>query len=81
MVALLVLFMILGCLLADAILLSVRERRAVKAGELSTTPAHAMVFAQDGGKPVERKEKEITAASSRQSSDLTDAEKERKGKE
>ncbi len=54
MVALLVLFMILGCLLADAILLSVRERRAVKAGEWSTTPAHAMVFAQDGGKPVEQ---------------------------
>jgi len=57
MVALLVLFTILGCLLADAILLSVREHRAVTAGQLSRTPAHAMVFAQDGGEPVEKGEK------------------------
>ncbi len=60
MVALLVVFTIVACLLADAILLSVRERRAVTAGQAATTPAvHAMVFAQDGGKPVEKDEKVI----------------------
>ncbi|RLE16450.1 MAG: hypothetical protein DRJ14_08570 [Acidobacteria bacterium] len=57
MVALLVLFTILACLLADAILLSVRERRAATAGQLARTPAHAMVFAQDGGEPVKKDEK------------------------
>ncbi len=52
MVALLVLFTIVGCLVADSILLSVRERRAAVAGQAATVGQHAMVFAQDGGKPV-----------------------------
>ena len=56
MVALLVVFTILACLLADAILLSVRERRAVTAGQVSAVPAHEIVFAQDGGEPVEKDE-------------------------
>ena len=56
MVALLVVFTILACLLADAILLSVRERRAIAAVQVSAAPAHAMVFAQDGGEPVENDE-------------------------
>ncbi|MCK5878410.1 MAG: hypothetical protein KAH24_01430 [Holophagae bacterium] len=56
MVALLVVFTILACLLADSILLSVRERRAIAAVQVSTVPAHAMVFAQDGGEPVENDE-------------------------
>ncbi|NOY23141.1 MAG: hypothetical protein GXO70_06500 [Acidobacteria bacterium] len=59
MVALLVVFTILACLLADAILLSVREHRAVRASQVSTVPAHGLVFAQDGGEPVEKDEKVI----------------------
>ncbi|NOZ14004.1 MAG: hypothetical protein GXO69_10225 [Acidobacteria bacterium] len=59
MVALLVLFAILACLLADAILLSVREHRAATAGSLAKTPAGSMVFAQDGGKPVKKDENGI----------------------
>ena len=54
MVALLVLFTIVGCLVVDSIVLSVRERRAVMAGEQKLTGAESMVFAQDGGKPVEK---------------------------
>ncbi|NOY23140.1 MAG: hypothetical protein GXO70_06495 [Acidobacteria bacterium] len=54
MVALLVLFTIVGCLVVDSIVLSVRERRAVMAGERKLTGAESMVFAQDGGKPVEK---------------------------
>jgi len=56
MVALLVVFTILACLLADTILLSVRERKEVTADQISAIPAHAMVFAQDGGDPVEKDE-------------------------
>ncbi len=54
MVALLVLFTIVGCLLADSIVLSVRERRAVAvtAGR-KLAGAESLVFAQDGGKPVD----------------------------
>ena len=52
MVALLVLFTIVGCLVTDAIVLSVREHRAVTAGQVATVGEHAMVFAQDGGEPV-----------------------------
>lgn len=59
MVALLVVFTILACLLADAILLSVRERRAVRAAQVTTVPTHGMVFAQDGGEPVKEEEKAI----------------------
>ena len=59
MVALLVLFTIVGCLVADSIVLSVRERRAATVGQVATIGEHAMVFAQDGGEAVEaEKEKE-----------------------
>lgn len=58
MVALLVLFTIVGCLVADSIVLSVRERRAATAGQVATVGEHAMVFAQDGGKPVEAEKEE-----------------------
>ena len=52
MVALLVLFTIVGCLVTDSIVLSVREHRAVTAGQVATVGEHAMVFAQDGGESV-----------------------------
>ncbi|RLE15984.1 MAG: hypothetical protein DRJ14_09370 [Acidobacteria bacterium] len=52
MVALLVLFTIAGCLVTDSIVLSVREHRAVRAGQVATIGEHSMVFAQDGGEPV-----------------------------
>ncbi len=59
MVALLVLFTIVGCLVADSIVLSVRQHRAVTAGQVATIGEHAMAFAQDGGEPIEaEKEKE-----------------------
>jgi len=59
MVALLVVFTIIGCLVADSIIMSVRERRAATAGQVATIGEHAMVFAQDGGEAVEaEKEKE-----------------------
>ncbi|NOZ14003.1 MAG: hypothetical protein GXO69_10220 [Acidobacteria bacterium] len=61
MVALLVLFTIVGCLLADSIVLSVRQRKAVMAGERRLTGAESLVFAQDGGKPV-KKETEADSA-------------------
>ncbi len=54
MVALLVLFTIVGCLVVDSIVLSVRERRAVMVGGRKLTGAENMVFAQDGGKPVKK---------------------------
>ncbi len=58
MVALLVVFTIVGCLVADSILLSVREHRAVTAGQVATVGEHAMVFAQDGGEPVKAEKEE-----------------------
>jgi len=57
MVALLVIFTIVGCLVVDSIVLSVRERRSVMAGERKLAGVESMVFAQDGGKPVEKDEK------------------------
>jgi len=45
MVALLVLFTIVGCLVADSIVLSVREHRAVTVGQVATIGEHAMAFA------------------------------------
>ncbi len=58
MVALLVLFTIVGCLVMDSIVLAVREHRAVTAGQVATVGKHAMVFAQDGGKPVKTEKDE-----------------------
>ena len=51
MVALLVVLTILVCLVADGILMSVREKRAVTAGERKFVPTKNMIFAQDGGEP------------------------------
>ncbi len=58
MVALLVVFTIIGCLVADSIIMSVRERRAATAGQVATIGEHAMVFAQDGGEAVEAEKEE-----------------------
>ncbi len=51
MVALLVLFTIVACLVVDGILMSVRERHAVVSGKAVPVPMENMVFAQDGGEP------------------------------
>lgn len=51
MVALLVVLTIVACLVVDGIVVSVRERRAVTAGQ-SVGAVPEMVFAQDGGEPV-----------------------------
>lgn len=62
MVALLVVLTIFICLVADGILMSVREKRAVAAGERKLVPAKNMVFAQDGGelkKPESEKDRNI----------------------
>ncbi len=50
MVALLVIFTILAFLAVDGIVLSIRKRRE---GVTSRTPSAELVFAQDGGKPME----------------------------
>ncbi len=49
MVALLIVLTIIGCLVADAIVVAMRERRAVA---MSGQAVPEMVFAQDGGEPV-----------------------------
>jgi len=54
MVALLVLFTIVGCLVADSIVMSVRERRVVAVSGRKLTGAESLVFAQDGGKPIKK---------------------------
>ncbi len=51
MVALLVVLTILVCLVADGILMSVREKRAVTGREGKLVATKSMVFAQDGGEP------------------------------
>ena len=58
MVALLVLFTIVGCLVVDSIVLSVRERRTVMAGERKLAGVESMVFAQDGGEKVDKEVKD-----------------------
>lgn len=50
MVALLIVLTIIGCLVADAIVVTMRERRAVA---MSGQAVPEMVFAQDGGEPVD----------------------------
>ena len=56
MVALLVVLTIVACLIVDGIVVSVREHRAVSAASGQVVPE--MVFAQDGGEPIdEQKEK------------------------
>ena len=59
MVALLVIFTIVGCLIVDSIVVSVRERRAVTVGEREMVGAHAMVFAQDGGEPIQESDEKV----------------------
>ncbi len=54
MVALLVILTIIACLTVDMIVLSLRKKRA-EARKLALEPN--LVFAQDGGKPVDKKEK------------------------
>ncbi len=54
MVALLVIFTILAFLAVDGIVLSVRKRRE---GVTSHSSAGELVFAQDGGKPVDEDKK------------------------
>ncbi len=55
MVALLVIFTILAFLVVDGIVLSLRRRRE---GVSEYSPSSNLVFAQDGGKPVEDEKKE-----------------------
>ncbi len=54
MVALLVVLTIIACLTVDMIVLSVRKKRA-EARKLALEPN--LVFAQDGGKKIEKEEK------------------------
>jgi len=51
MVALLVLFTIVACLVADGIVMAVREKRAAAARERNLVPMENIVIAQDGGEP------------------------------
>ena len=49
MVALLVLFTIVACLVADGIVVALREKDVVAERDRKLVPMESMVFAQDGG--------------------------------
>ncbi len=49
MVALLVLFAIVACLVADGIVVALREKEVVAERDRKLVPMESMVFAQDGG--------------------------------
>lgn len=52
MVALLVIFTILACVVADGIVVSMRNRKLAIAGP-RVVPIPEMVFSQDGGTPIQ----------------------------
>lgn len=60
MVALLVVLTIVACLVVDGIVVSVRERRTVSMPQGQVVPE--MVFAQDGGEPVDGEQTEPEVA-------------------
>ena len=53
MVALLVLFTIVACLLADAVVTALRKKAVVAVGERKPVPTGNLVFAQDGGEKIQ----------------------------
>ncbi len=54
MVALMVFLTLIACVAVDLVLINLRKRREQNA---QVALQHDLVFAQDGGKPVEEKEK------------------------
>jgi len=83
MVALLVVLTILLCLLADGILVTVRERNKVGVKERDLMGTENMVFAQDGGEPTKvRADKERNISWEEVVESRSDANKEnRQGRE
>lgn len=66
MVALLVVLTIVGCLVVDGIVVAMRERRAVA---VSGHRVPEMVFAQDGGEPIDEEQTKAAKADQTEPSD------------